>query len=272
VSRSRPSSNRSGRLFWWTPSSCARLRRIRTVDASALRGRGELGGHTGLPNRRSGFDAHRPLSQHSLGALVQRYGSPVLTRETRVRLPDALRTISPHKLIRLSTRLVNGRYWVRIPGVAHGSLAQRSEQPTLTRRVRGSNPRRSTLSPEAQQVARPTVDREVPGSSPGGGATSRSSAEELPVHIGVVPGSKPGGTTVAEAEGDEAPGRDPGRSRCESGRPPHARGSATSGVSYAPPTWIDTTARDQLLHCGESGIVGTPGYASPEYRTRGRNP
>ena len=31
-----------------------------TVE-QVLRGRGELGGHAGLPNRSSGFDAHRPL-------------------------------------------------------------------------------------------------------------------------------------------------------------------------------------------------------------------
>jgi hypothetical protein len=45
----------------------------------------------------------------------------------------------------------------------------------------------------------------------------------------------PARTTVIEAEGDEAPGCDPGRSRCESGRSPHfaARDSPAAGPTRA---------------------------------------
>lgn len=79
-----------------------------------------------------------------------------------------------------------------------------AEHPSRKREVLGSNPRCGS------RIAGSTAS-----------AASGSSAEERPAHIGVVPGSIPGRTTVAEAEGDEAPGCDPGKSRCESGRPPH---------------------------------------------------
>lgn len=71
----------------------------------------------------------------------------------------------------------------------------------VDRQVRGSSPRRPT-APGNRALHLLWCNGSTPGCQPGS------------------PGSSPGGTTVVEAEGVEAPGCEPGRSRCESGRPP----------------------------------------------------
>src|SRR5689334_22933994 len=79
----------------------------------------------------------------ALGALVQRYGSPVFTRETRVRLPDALRWPKPKET--RPRAVTPGETGASPVGQPTRAVRQPAEPHKLRRR--GSTPRRATTYP-----------------------------------------------------------------------------------------------------------------------------
>src|SRR6266511_5769062 len=139
----------------WTVGAVGTLtslspRRSRVRDPHGLptfvpRGRGELGGHAGLPNRSSGFDARRPLTmgarltgQAAGSFLAPDVGVRILCPQLALRYPNpaggsafkprtvcvriATRRTTPSKLTRWSARPVRGRLRVRIPPKARMRL------------------------------------------------------------------------------------------------------------------------------------------------------
>ncbi|MDT7803260.1 MAG: hypothetical protein QOI78_6693 [Actinomycetota bacterium] len=152
---------------------------------------GSAGKSAALRMRRPRFESWRGCRpapdrrRDDHGALVQRYGSPVLTWGTRVRLPDALRGSSPTgRGTWLRTRPVG----VRIPGAARDTPGKEDwpspvRQPSrkrwsgVTSARAGSTPASSATPPRPCGPADTTPASEAgdAGSTPAGG-TARGSA------------------------------------------------------------------------------------------------